>query len=86
MRLHQGSLPVSIADADTLCQHYLTLLYADEPPKQDTIPQASVTETYGEILCPSVNKLISLISLTEQDIFVDLGSSVIKRLIKVVYL
>ena len=74
MRLHQGSLPVSITDADTLCQHYLTLLYSDELPQQDAFPQASVTETYGEILYPSVNKLIALISLTEQDIFVDLGS------------
>lgn len=61
MRLNQDSFPVSITDADALCQHYF---------KQSP----SITETYGEILYPSVNKLISTISLTEQDVFVDLGS------------
>jgi len=74
MRLNQSSLPVSITDVDILCQHYLTILYSDELPKQSSAPQVAITETYGEILYPSVNKLISLILLTTQDVFVDLGS------------
>ena len=76
MRLNQGSLPVSITDVDTLCQHYLTILYSDELPKQGTITlsQQRITETYGEILYPSINKLIASITLTKQDVFVDLGS------------
>jgi len=76
MRLNQCSLPVSITEVDTLCQHYLSLLYSDESSKPGTVTlsQELFSETYGEILYPSINKLISSISLTEQDVFVDLGS------------
>ncbi len=76
MRLNQCFLPVSITEVDALCQHYLTILYSDEPPKQGTVTlsQNLIGETYGEILYPSINKLISSITLTEQDVFVDLGS------------
>ena len=74
MRLNQDYLPTSITDVGTLCQHYLMTLYSDALPKQDITSRAAVTETYGEITYSSVNKLISSISLTEQDVFVDLGS------------
>jgi 16S rRNA A1518/A1519 N6-dimethyltransferase RsmA/KsgA/DIM1 with predicted DNA glycosylase/AP lyase activity len=34
----------------------------------------SITETYGELLPESVNKLLRVISINENDVFLDLGS------------
>lgn len=54
-----------------LCQDYLTLLYPNEQGHSST---KNLSETYGEILYPSMDKLISLLAMTEDDIFLDLGS------------
>ncbi len=65
----------SINDIDTLCEQYLRFLYADlEKQAAATLEQRNITETYGEILYPSIDKIIASISLTEQDVFIDLGS------------
>lgn len=34
----------------------------------------NITETYGELLPESVSKLINAVSITEDDVFLDLGS------------
>ncbi len=85
MFLNQSSLPeLSINDIDTLCQHYLNILYSEVEKKRVTSASSkkNIVETYGEILYQSVNKLISAIQLTENDIFVDLGSGMGKIVIQ----
>ncbi|KTD35856.1 hypothetical protein Lnau_0840 [Legionella nautarum] len=72
----------SINDTDTLCQHYLTILY-HEVQQKNPIITGNLCETYGEILYPSVNKLLSAIQLSDADVFVDYGSGVGKMLIQV---
>lgn len=72
----------SINDIDTLCQHYLTILYHEVQSKGPIIT-GNVCETYGEILYPSVNKLLSAIQLSEDDVFIDYGSGFGKMLIQV---
>jgi hypothetical protein len=69
---------ISAEDTDLLCQHYLNRLYEHAKGHQspEAIKAASISETYGEILYPSINKLISLVTLTDQDVFVDYGSGV----------
>ena len=84
MFLNQSSLPeLSISDIDTLCQHYLTILYSEVQKTHVAcaVSKTNIVETYGEILYPSVNKLISAIQLTENDIFIDLGSGMGKLVI-----
>jgi hypothetical protein len=36
--------------------------------------KSNITETYGEVLPESINKLLAAINITENDIFFDLGS------------
>lgn len=81
---YQASLPaLSINDMDTLCQQYLTILYNDaEKQDRSALPKDKVFQTYGEILYPSVDKLMSAIQLTEHDVFVDLGSGMGKIVIQ----
>lgn len=73
---YQTSLSgLSIEDIDPLCQHYLTILYANAPQYvAQTKGGHPVCETYGEILYPSVNKLITALPLNDQDVFIDVGS------------
>ena len=68
-------------DPNTLCQRYLHILYQDA--QRNSTHENQITETYGEILYPSVNTLISLLSLTEHDVFVDLGSGLGKIVLQV---
>ena len=66
----------SQAERHALCQHYLDIVYKDSHGhtmrRYDTT--VDVSETYGEILYPSVIRLLSELNLTEQDVFYDLGS------------
>ena len=76
MHFNQTSSPVySPNEINSLCQQYLIHIYADLE-KQDiaNITQNHIIETYGEILYPSIDKIIASISLNEQDIFIDFGS------------
>lgn len=66
---------------DTLCQNYLTILYHDVQRKKSSVE--NVSESYGEILYPSVNKLLSAIKLSERDVFVDYGSGLGKIVIQI---
>lgn len=73
---------LSINDIDFLCQDYLTILYHDAQSRSTSVKR-SVTETYGEILYPSVDKILSIIQPTENDVFIDYGSGLGKMVIQV---
>jgi hypothetical protein len=77
MVFHHASLPeISINDIDFLFQNYLNILY-DKVNKKlltESVTQKKIVETYGEILYPGIDKLMTSITLTENDIFIDLGS------------
>jgi hypothetical protein len=57
---------------DLLCQQYLNILY--QKTTSHYTP-ASIAETSGEILYESINKLIPIMQLNENDVFADLGSA-----------
>lgn len=63
-------------DYNMLCEQYLNALYLDLPAHKVSSAQGSheISETYGEIFFPSIHKLLSAIPITEEDIFIDLGS------------
>lgn len=83
MKFHQISLTnLSINDIDTLCQHYLAILYHDVQRKGDSITH-NICETYGEILYPSVDKILSVIQPSDSDVFVDYGSGHGKMVIQI---
>jgi hypothetical protein len=73
---------LSINDIDTLCQHYLAILYHDVQGKRVSITN-NICETYGEILYPSVDKILSVIQPSDSDVFVDYGSGLGKMVIQV---
>lgn len=74
------SLKLSIHDINSLCQHYLTVLYHGIHKKGFS---KNINETYGEILYPSIDKLLSAIELSENDVFVDYGAGLGKIVIQV---
>lgn len=83
MLFHQNSSSeLSINDIDILCQNYLTILYHEAKRKNESVV-TNVCETYGEILYPSVDKLISVIKPSKSDVFVDYGSGFGKMVIQV---
>lgn len=58
-----------------LCQHYLNTLYNQkELPTLNKNQNKNISETYGEILYESLATLMDAIVISEQDIFIDLGS------------
>lgn len=57
---------------EELCQNYLNTVYAHIQATQSKAQ--CITETNGEILPLSINKLISLVALSDNDVFVDLGA------------
>lgn len=74
--------PASILDTDLLCQGYLNLIYLNVHPSKKNITN-NLCEVYGEILYPSVDKLLSAIQLSDKDVFVDYGSGLGKMVIQV---
>ena len=67
---------------ERLCEKYLSILYQNGADTQAHRSGSQITETLGEILSPSVNKLFSLMPLTSDDVFVDLGSGLGKIVIQ----
>lgn len=57
---------------DRLCQKYLNILYLNT---SSYYKPANIAETRGEILYESINKLIPIMRLKDNDVFVDLGSA-----------
>lgn len=81
MPLRQTALSeLSINDIDLLCQHYLTILYHDTRGRSDSVKN-HVCETYGEILYSGVDKILSVIQPSKNDVFVDYGSGLGKIVI-----
>lgn len=66
----------TINDRNTLCQQYLDIVYHDAGKRATSNFRKAnnIAQTNGEILYPAVHKLLSGLSLTESDVFVDLGS------------
>lgn len=73
---------LDINDRKILCQHYLRILYRDAHIKT-TKDKQDVAKTYGEILYPSIDKLLSILTLTNDDVFMDLGSGLGKLVLQV---
>src|SRR5262245_11690106 len=66
---------------DALYQSYITEVYQQtsayqsySPSIQKDFTESNVCITYGELLYPSVKKIIHRLQLTAQDVFCDLGS------------
>ncbi len=75
---------------DELYQGYLAKVYQHTQGYQrftseqhQTLAKDNVCITYGELLYPSVKKLIRMLSLTSQDVFLDLGSGLGKCMLQV---
>ncbi|BCA95671.1 hypothetical protein TUM19329_20320 [Legionella antarctica] len=82
MLFHQVSTTgLSINDIDSLCQQYLAILYHDVQRRNDLVIN-NICETYGEILYPSVDKILSVIQPSDSDVFVDYGSGLGKMVIQ----
>lgn len=59
----------------SLIYHYLNTVF--QPPSSlDNKKIYSMSESYGEILYQSMNKLLAIMPLSESDVFVDFGSGV----------
>lgn len=70
-----------MVDIDTLCYHYLNTLY---PTTYNTSrSDKDICSTYGEILLPSIDKLLRIISCSNEDVFVDYGSGLGKIVLHV---
>jgi len=63
---------LGIDNTDALCQHYLNIIYSSTN-RHHAIGNP-IHETQGEILYSGVDKLLSVMQLTSEDVFVDLGS------------
>lgn len=64
--------------------HYLNSLYADiDSSQKNNI--LNISETYGEVLYPSIDKLISIIKWQDDDIFYDLGSGLGKVALRIFF-
>lgn len=67
------NLALNATEVDALCQQYLQNVYQDLTIAANG-NKTIITQTGGEILLPSMAKLISMFPPTVQDVFVDLGS------------
>lgn len=75
---------------DELYQAYLAKVYqgiesygAYDPEQHQVLVQSGVSCTYGEMLYPSVKKILSKLKLSRHDIFLDLGSGLGKFALQV---
>lgn len=70
-------------DYNILSQNYLNILYQNVKEHCDhNHHKENMSLTYGEILAPSINKLLTKIKLSDQDIFVDFGSGIGKAVVQ----
>lgn len=81
----EESMPDStpIEAFDKLSQDYITALYQGfsgfisyQPGEKEAGVKEKIYFTYGEILYPSVNRVIEYMQVTEEDVFYDLGSGI----------
>lgn len=84
MIIDKTTSELSIKDINTLCQHYLDILYSNtQTQNTHPNPKSEIGETYGEVLYPSIDKLLAELTLTQRDIFVDFGSGLGKMVTQV---
>ena len=64
---------------DQLCQDYMNAVYQGvsgfisyQPGEKEAGQEKKIFLTYGEILYPSVNKIIDCMNIDENDVFYDL--------------
>ncbi len=81
---------LSKKNSDQLYQGYLEEVYqhthgyqAYTSQEKTDFEQSQVCITYGELLYPSVQKILNYLSLTEEDIFLDLGGGLGKCALQV---
>lgn len=75
-------------DHAKLIEQYLHYVYHNTQGyrKKDRSPyQKDLSDTYGEILYPSIDKLLSMFPLTAEDVFLDLGSGLGKIVAQVFF-
>lgn len=66
-----------ITDRNALCQQYLNILYSNaNEHRAHNSHKENMSTTYGELLYPSINKILTKINLTPHDVFVDFGSGI----------
>src|SRR5579864_7063733 len=70
---------------NALCQQYLSLLYQGTKGHQSLkcSEQNTIPLSYGEILYPGVDRLLAEVTLSEKDVFFDLGSGLGKVVLQV---
>lgn len=68
------SMKFSISEIHALCEHYLQHLYNSNQPHPEQIDTNKISQTHGEILYSSIDKILKHILINENDIFVDFGS------------
>ena len=62
------------SNQNTLIQRYLDILYQKLPKHNDNQNRQIIADTYGEVLAPEINKLITHFNFCQDDTFLDLGS------------
>ena len=74
---------MSNTDFDKLSEDYISLSYQGtsgfisyQPGEKEEAAKDKVFLTYGEILYPSLNKIINYMDINENDVFYDFGSGV----------
>lgn len=80
----EAKMSADALEYDQLTQDYITTLYQGlsgfisyQPGEKEAGEEKKVFLTYGEILYPSVNKIINYIGdISENDVFLDLGSGI----------
>lgn len=80
--MHDSEL-TPIENFDKITQDYIVALYQGlsgfisyQPGEKEEGTKEKIYLTYGEILYPSVNKIIDYMRVTNQDVFYDLGSGI----------
>lgn len=75
--------PTTKPEFDKLSEEYITQLYQGTsgfisyyPGQREEAEKEKVYLTYGEILAPSLNKIINYMDINENDVFYDFGSGV----------
>jgi hypothetical protein len=84
MSMGQHSAILSPEEYDNLCQEYMNAVYhgvsgfiSYEPGEKEAGEKKKVYLTYGEMLYPSVSKIINYLGdINENDVFYDLGSGI----------
>jgi len=77
-------MPHILNDREQLCQYYLNHIFKNmRGHGTDMAGKKIIAQSYGEILYPSIAKLLSIIPLHADDVFVDAGSGLGKLALQI---